>query len=246
MDDFLGAGPHRRLSATAAEIATWASQWSDGTRLSYVTTLIAEMKRRGVTTTGDVKGICRAAKLALMAHVPDKAVPITRDEVMEIVRTLPDDELATTLCLMWKTASRLTSITQLYASDVVTDGRIVRMTFRRGKTIISTGPYTLWAEIEVPRVHEWIRRRQSTKPGTLLTRTAEQLYKPIHEALGQQYGTRSLRRGALIAIAATGVEPKDLRLISRHTTDKGLYTYLDYGAASAYDRHVILSLTGEL
>ncbi|MDQ7008433.1 MAG: hypothetical protein Q9Q40_14520 [Acidobacteriota bacterium] len=244
--DFMGQT--KTDAVTAMALRQWGQKWNVGTRHSYLVTLIAELRRRNVKMQGDVKGVARAAKIALVAHKPLKAVPLTTEDVERAMHRTDDLMIATVIILMWKTAARLTSITQLRVDDVETDGETVRMTFRAGKTIISTGAYTLWARVEHERVHEWIRQRQTEcRYGDMMfTKTAEQLYRPITKVIGAPFAIRSFRRGALMTLAEMDVEPADIRLISRHTADKGLYGYLDSGAASRYEQNRILHLTDQL
>ena len=121
---------------------------------------------------------------------------------------------------------------------------VVSMTFRRGKTIITTGPYTLWAEVDQPTI-AFIRRRQAQQEQHLILRTAEQLYRPLR-AVFPGYHVRSFRRGALQELAMTGATLAELRIISRHMTDASLYRYLNFGEESYAERDKVLQLTHRL
>jgi hypothetical protein len=232
---------------TAKALRDWGLEYSVGTRLSYLTTVIAELRRRQITVSGDVPGVVREAKIALMAHHPQQATPLTPDAIAEVLLRTTDDEHYAIMMLMWKTASRLTSITQLETVDVTPlkdRPDVVRMTFRRGKTIISTGPYTLWAEVD-DRTLSYIESRRAQREQWLCKKRAEQLYGPLGAIL-REYQIRSFRRGALQQIASVDVTPDDLRIISRHTTNQSLYRYLDHGAASKHEQNTVLNLTRHL
>lgn len=238
-NDFLAfAGPS---IPSHHDLFKWSRTLSDGTRLSYVTTVVAELRRRNTPITGDVKGVVRHIQKEAIGYRPTRAVPITPAQVRRLLATPMEEEIRTILVLMWKTASRLTSVTQLLMADVAVFDNIVRMTFRHGKTIIATGPYTLWAEVD-DRTIAWLTSQPVRH--NLFTRTADQLYRPIASILRPMgYEIRSFRRGALQTMAEAGCLPEDIILVSRHTTIKGLYTYLDHGAASRYEEQRITKLT---
>ena len=232
---------------TARELREWASNYNVGTRHSYLTTVISELNRRQVKMLGDVKGVVREAKIALTAHRPQQAPALTSSLVRETTAEVSDPELHAVIVLMWKTASRLTSISQLQTEDVKevpSLPNVVSMTFRRGKTIITTGPYTLWAEVDQPTI-AFIRRRQAQQEQHLILRTAEQLYRPLR-AVFPGYHVRSFRRGALQELAMTGATLAELRIISRHMTDASLYRYLNFGEESYAERDKVLQLTHRL
>ena len=233
--------------ATAKALRDWGMEYSVGTRLSYLTTVVAELRRRQVPISGDVTGVIREAKIALMAHHPRQATPLTPDTVAEVLLRTTNDEHYAIMMLMWKTASRLTSITQLETVDVTPlkdRPDVVRMLFRRGKTILSTGPYTLWAEVD-DRTLRYIKSRRTQQEQWLCTKRAEQLCGPLGVIL-REFQIRSFRRGALQQIASIDVTPDDLRIISRHTTNQSLYRYLDHGSASKYEQNTVLNLTRHL
>jgi hypothetical protein len=232
---------------TAKALRDWGLEFSVGTRLSYLTTVIAELRRRKITVSGDVAGVIREAKIATMAHHPQQAAPLTPETIADVLQRTTNDEHYAILMLMWKTASRLTSITQLETVDVIhcpDPPNVVQMTFRRGKTIISTGPYTLWAEVDA-RTLRYIALRHQQREQWLCSKRAEQLYGPLGTIL-REYQIRSFRRGALQQIASIDVKPDDLRIISRHTTNQSLYRYLNHGAASKYEQKTVLDLTRHL
>ena len=232
---------------TAVVLRNWGLRYSAGTRHSYLVTVVAELKRRGTTISGDVPGVVREAKLALMAHVPKQAEPLTSDEVQEVLRRCQDLELYAATELMWKTASRLTSITQLMTRDVKElpegDGTI-SMTFRRGKTILVTGPYTMWAKVSDETLR-YIRSQHEHGLERMFQRDAEQLYGPMHRLL-QGYHIRSFRRGAVQQMASTDVTLEELRLVTRHVSDQNLYRYLNFGEMSLSERNKMLAMTNRL
>jgi hypothetical protein len=232
---------------TATVLREWGLRYSVGTRHSYLVTVVAELKRRGTTISGDVPGVVREAKLELMAHPPTQAKPLTSAEVQRILQRCQDLELYAVTELMWKTASRLTSITQLMTRDVKelsSDSNTVSMTFRRGKTILASGPYTLWARVSSETLR-YIRSQREHGLEQLFQRTAQQLYAPMRRLL-QGYQVRSFRRGAVQQMAATDVTLEQLRLVTRHVSDQSLYRYLNFGEESLSERRKMLTMTDKL
>jgi integrase len=206
---------------------------------------VAELKRRGTTISGDVPGVVREAKLELMAHPPKQAKPLTSDEVQRILSRCQDLEMYAVTEIMWKTASRLTSVTQLMTQDVKeTDNNTISMTFRRGKTILASGPYTLWARVSNETLR-YIRSQREHGLEQLFQRTAQQLYAPMHKLL-QGYQVRSFRRGAVQQMASTDVTLEELRLVTRHVSDQSLYRYLNFGEESLSERRKMLAMTDKL
>lgn len=235
-----------RGALTAAVLRDWGHKYSVGTRHSYLVTVVAELKRRGISISGDVPGVLREAKIELMAHPPKQSAPLTSAEVQRILSRCQDLEMYAVIELMWKTASRLTSITQLATEDVkeLPDGETISMTFRRGKTILASGPYTIWARVSSETLR-YIRSQHEHGSSRLFQKTAEELYAPLR-ALLQGYHTRSFRRGAVQKMASTDATLEELRLVTRHVSDQSLYRYLNFGEESLSERKKMLAMTDRL
>jgi hypothetical protein len=232
--------PAARMNART--LFEFGQRYRVGTRLSYIATVRAELARRGIKIHGDVNGVLRAARLEQLQHHAQRAAPMTA----QTLATLPvaSDETHAILTLMWKTASRLTSIAQLETADIkLLEPDRIEMTFRRGKTILATGVYCLWATVD-ERTYAFVKHRVEHGGRWLTDTPTKDLYAAIAAVLrGTGFQVRSFRRGALQAIAAEGFAPEDIRILSRHTTNESLYKYLNDGAASAYERDRVLRLT---
>lgn len=139
------------------------------------------------------------------------------------------------LALGWATCSRLGCILSLKKEDVqflgpTTDGKAqaVMITFRRGKGVKTTGPYTVnsrmsqaWAQM----VQEYMATRH-----TFIFPKKVKMGKAIKEAspTGKKLEQRSLRRGALQALALSGVSEETLMRYSGHTRVSTLRRYLNW------------------
>ncbi len=142
------------------------------------------------------------------------------------------------LAMLYPSAARSTSIVGLHRNDVrfvhssldTATHTCVSLRFREGKTIRSTGTYTVHILLD----HHMIQllKRQLT------CTTDDYLFGPERHKIAQQVSTtllskghsiRACRRGCLRFLARRGVSVRDLLLLSRHTTPQALYTYLGGG-----------------
>jgi hypothetical protein len=215
--------------------------WAPTTKFTALVTIIAEMTRRGTPVMGDTKGLVRQFKKELYAYRPLRAQLATLPEVEAMMLTTENPELIALLGLMWTAAARLTSIASLRPTDVKmstsdsTSVRLLAMTFREGKTILSTRPYTIHTQIP-SRVASAIEHLQASASTRLFPRTPAAYYKALRPILQRHSLTiKSLRRGALTALAIAGVSPEQLLLLSRHTSRAGLYAYLDDGLYAMWE-----------
>lgn len=221
----------------------WAHTKPPRSRLTYVTTVIAALHRRNIPTT-HAQAVVREIKLRHLLEAPMRAVPATIAD-MAHVSSWHDQELKALLDLCWSFAARMTSITQLQMTDLAIRGNHLRATFRAGKTITSTGPYTITAVVDKQTIaylcdiQEHTRRYPFPMPIDTYYRRSRKVLAP----LGLQ--VRSLRRGALQLLATT-TPPQDLLLLSRHTSIKSLYSYLDDGKFAHWEHAKLLQLTSLL
>ena len=229
---------------TADLLATFCNQqWQlPSTRFTNLVTIVAECRRRGIAISGDIKGLTREQRIISLADKPQRATPALTPAVLRIADSLWDrglKEASVLSLLMWGAAARLTSFLRLRRDDVrditinnnspFSSGSI---TFRTGKTITATGPYTV--RISAPtRAWEWLQEQTAT---LLFTRTPDFYYRLLGPFLRQEgIEVRSYRRGALQTLAREGQDPSDILLMSRHTDVTGLYQYLDDGLHAAWE-----------
>ena len=201
------------------------------TRHTNATTICAEMKRRNLSILGDTTGYIRSLSKLLAAHKPTRANPASSTTILHAASAMTT-ECATLLCLMWATASRLTSMLNLRMDDI-NDSKMVddsltalSVTFRTGKTILATGAYTTRAVVP-HRVAIYLSQSMGS---VIFTKPAEYYYAVMRPTLASlSIEIRSIRRGALQALGTSDFPPEDILLMSRHTTVQGLYRYLDDG-----------------
>lgn len=136
------------------------------------------------------------------------------------------------LIVAWITAARGGCTLQLRHENITIDGNQAIIQFRRGKSVIARGPYTVHTTIPpwaITTLTAFVTRRRR---GLLFPKTTgEQLklaLRRVHPALEQ----RSIRRGSLQAMSRGGTSDEDLLLYSGHTNLRTLRRYLDWGRAS--------------
>jgi len=236
----------RAPNLQAKELLTFLQnkRWKPSTKFSHAVTIIAELKRRSQPLKGDVNGLLRELKLEMIKTKPNRVTPIDGKSLANILTRTNDLEIATLICLTWAFAARLTSIIGLTRTDcefhqIAPQWTSLRATFRSGKTISTTGPYSI--RTQIPTIYaNWIL----SQPMQIFRRTTEQYYAACTRALNP-FTVRSIRRGALQQLAQE-FEPEQLLLFSRHTRIKGLYAYLDDGANAHWELNKMTTMAQHL
>lgn len=179
---------------------------------------------------------------------------ITAQQVRQLVASLPPTP-ALYLALMYRSAHRSTSIRDLRCHDVLIDrhpslstqsSTTVTLRFRTGKTQRVTEIYCVTVHVrraELLHLEKLLKDRSSP----FLFKSRLQTAQAVSRALGSiGYCVRSVRRGALRELASLGTPLRDLLLLSRHTTEKALYQYLQGGASVLQEAEVQASMSALL
>lgn len=192
----------------------------------------------------------RSFGLKTKEEKPNQPKPATWEQVRVAVEKASTPELAAAITIAWLTAARMGCVLQLENSDVKIAGNEVSVTFYRGKGVRSRGPYT---------VHTAASNEQLAIIKPLLTARAKRLFparlkgEHVKKALrvaDPRLEQRSLRRGALQRLAATGLDLDTLMRFSGHTQVKTLQRYLNWGLEDAKGRGTMVgaakvALTGD-
>jgi len=140
----------------------------------------------------------------------------------------------------WVLGQRLGDFLQLAINDFLVKDDEVLITFRRGKTVSYTKPYTLPLSRSHPLVTSLLHiRAEALKEGWLfiatpmndlhhrqeLLRRASALLSTVDE----QLEVRSIRRGGLQHMASVGMTVSEMRDFSKHSSDEMLMRYLAWG-----------------
>jgi hypothetical protein len=147
----------------------------------------------------------------------------------------PSEGVRLLLLMTWLCAGRTGDIRQLDTHDIVVraptgDERThLTVTFRRGKTVKKRGPYSLHTSL--PRALALAHGIQEGCQhwGNMRTATVGDVLTALRR-IDPQLENRSLRRGALHALANDGVAETVLLLFSGHATLHMLRRYLGWGS----------------
>lgn len=155
-------------------------------------------------------------------------------QVREAIRVCDNEPRAMALLLGWLTAARLGCIRQLSKQHVRWDDKTTSVTFHLGKGARARGPYTVHA-LPIPpefksRWEAYVKSRETKLfPRHLTGSSLKNALRTVDVSLEQ----RSIRRGALQAMAARGVSEETLMHYSGHTQVGTLRRYLNWNAINS-------------
>jgi integrase len=179
----------------------------------------------------------RRAAAQCRTEVPTQAKTATTAKVTAAIALCKSLPVRVAMILAWALAGRVGDVLRLRREDVVLadDGQLTA-TYRQHKTLLSRGPYavkTRVTPVHMALVRQWLEQRATSvwvfpTPDALGPQVRQAL-RAVDPALEQ----RSLRRGALLTMAAAGVSEAVLLEFSGHTTGRMLRRYLGFGASLA-------------
>lgn len=180
----------------------------------------------------------RTLQRACKEEKPNQPTPATMGQLFSMVNSYyasPRKDVATALLLGWLTAARLGCILQLRSEDIAFNSdSSITITFRRGKSVRTRGPYTVHAT-HLPaqylkELKEYVSFRDTKIfPNAL---TGDKMRIAIKEKF-PNLEQRSLRRGALQLMASQGVSEESLMRYSGHTRVQTLHRYLNWNAVNS-------------
>ena len=169
-----------------------------------------------------LKGAGNAGK----ASVPSQPMPLTLQLLKEAIALEPMKAVRVALELAWISAARGGDILKLRTRDVEETGEGTRIKFVIGKTATSQ-PYTVATTVLSEEAKEYLKEPRETEwlfPG-LSGEAIKRAVRRAHPRLEQ----RSVRRGAIQTLAATGMEDAEILHYSQHRSLDTLRRYLDFG-----------------
>lgn len=171
---------------------------------------------------------------------------ISPDNLRLVLSSLGSPAAKLYLTLMWLTAHRATSLTQLRRRDVrllspaeaptPTRSHMLSLRFREGKSNRFIGIYTI--HLDLPSQLVPFCSQQLTSPHDLFfgpPAAVRLISRQVSRALAPFGGVRAVRKGALQLLARNNIAPEDLLLLSRHTSLKTLSLYLGGGMHLFHD-----------
>jgi integrase len=177
----------------------------------------------------------RAARRNQVEEIGSHPAPATEEEVVTLLeRQEVDPSLRLAVLLAWISAARVGCILQLRRRDITVTGEGCAITFRRGKGVLFRGPYTVHTRLPVGMQGWAMPILQALEPGDkVFPQVAGKQVCAALRRVSPRLEQRSLRRGALLALATAGVAEEDLLLFSGHTGVATLRRYLGWGKESA-------------
>lgn len=182
--------------------------------------------------------VMRGSRHAAVEHVPDQPKAATIPNIitaLKATRGFFKEHVRVVIMLAWLTTSRLGCIRQLKSEDLVFNdtARTINISFRRGKGVRARKQaYTVTTLVLSPAWWKEIKEYVASRPRFLFPASLKDtaITTPLKAAGIEQ---RSIRRGALQAMAADKVTPEIMMNFSGHSSVQTLNRYLDFGKKRA-------------
>ena len=212
--------------------------WKWSTTRTYHGAILAAMNILSIPLSLHEREGCKYLEKMLATEVVDFPAPLQPLDIDEIYGYATSETHAptritmTAICFAYLFGQRMGDVLQLHKDNIALNlprtGLVV--TIARGKVIQFCKPYTLHLPVDHNVGHlmlEWL----SLPQGPLFPGTAAALVRETLHLLNPEYELRSIRRGGLQALAATGIDPETLRTqYSKHSSLQMLVRYLNHGA----------------
>ena len=180
----------------------------------------------------------RAAGRAARTEFARQPKAITWQQVKEALAKESSLPIFAAVLLSWVTCARTGCILQLTTADVLVEGEILTITFRRGKGALSRRTqYTVHTMIPpefLPRLNRWLQtRRDWLFPRELKSWQIKDCLRRVDP----EFECRSLRRGAIQQLATTpNITDETILLFSGHSNVVTLRRYLNFGRKALHTR----------
>lgn len=177
---------------------------------------------------------CRTLQMEAKEERPTQALPATWPMIQDAIGKASSTTVKVAILLCWLTAARVGCVLQLAVGDITTSAAGVSITFRHGKGVKARGPYTVHT-VPIPKEY---RKLWSQYLATRHTRlfslglkgsTIKDTLRAAHPQLEQ----RSIRRGALQAMANNNASEETLMRFSGHTNVTTLRRYLNWNLVNS-------------
>ena len=174
----------------------------------------------------------RAAGQKARQQQPNQPKAATLEQVRRAVELCPQVAVQNALRLSWLTAGRGGDILLLRPHNVTVQGEALAVNFVRGKTAKVRGPYTVHTTLPPPEFLEFLAAAVGAGQHWLFPQVKGAHLKDALRVVDPALEQRSLRRGAIQALAASGLKDEELLHYSGHSSVQMLRRYLNYGLRS--------------
>ena len=184
----------------------------------------------------------KAAARMAKQHPPTQPTAATWKEVEAAINREDQPAVRMALLLTWLTCGRGGDVLLLKPGNVELTGRetkegivkVMSVGFWKGKTVKTRGSYTVFTQPPPAKLlEEWNAYHKSVADQNYLFKGVKgaQIKDALRRA-NPKLEQRSLRRGAIQALAATGLKDDELLHYSGHTNVTMLRRYLNFGKVS--------------
>ena len=245
--------PYRAMHISTA-ISEWLEHrrkqchWRQVTRMKYMCSTqgaIASLPlyKHGalpiqISSCPSWRAAMRTCARAARTEIPRQPMPATFAAVCKAAALEPQLQVRVAMLIAWMVAGRVGDCLRLLTKDVTMSNNCLTITYRHHKTNNHKGPYSVTSAPLAPDhaslVQRWLGNRRSSTflfPQPKPTGVAVRVALRRADAKLEQ---RSLRRGALLTMAAAGVCEATLMEFSGHTTVAMLRRYLAWGTAAKH------------
>ena len=234
-------------------------KWSWSTSATYVGAIVELKKGARETVSRRFQKFVKFIDAKALVEKKKPIIPVTKKQSRKLWKSLrralkkppgPTTRVQLAILLSWVFGQRPSDTLQLHGSDMATlkflENRFTVITYRRGKTIASTGPFTI--HVKRGQLTKWIKILLNERPDRFvftpepLPRDMEEIPPLIRQQMAKiaskllrELGVevRSVRRGGLQHLALLGMTLSDIRLhYSHHKSEQMLGRYLDHGTYS--------------
>lgn len=185
------------------------------------------------------EAVAKAGKLARESEKVNAPLALTKDQYETVRSTTSDMQKRMFLTIAWRTCSRFGCAAQLRREDLRLEGRLLTVTFRRGKGVTFRGPYsvhTTLTEAESQDLATYLAENKAAEERNLFpSKTIAVDTRDRMRTVDKNLTQRAVRRGALQALAAVGTDEATLMLFSGHRSVDTLRRYLDWGRVRSGD-----------
>jgi integrase len=240
----------------AFERLCYLRQLAPTTAETYWTTWLGVQKAIGIAPCDAdprTTKILKARSTAYPIHFP---TPATLQEMQMLQDTFQIEFPSLTAIVMFAfvNGQRISDMVQIAVSDITIEKNTLMITVRRGKTMMTSQPYTLWMRREAPAaeamINTWIRAKKSNRLFLLSEMNADEerakLLSTIRDMItstNDQLELRSIRRGGLQRMASLGFSLDRIITFSRHSDTPMLMRYLGWGSTLVIRQKEMIEMT---
>ena len=212
----------------------------------YWTTWLGVQKSLGIKPSEADQRISKILKARSTAYPIQLPTAATLSDMETFVQTYSEGlpSLAAVGMLAFLNGQRISDMIQLAVADLQVDDRYLMITVRRGKTMMTMQPYTLWMRRNTYPTETIIKVALHAKSKGRLFLFSElnqedERQKVLHTirdmitSINDQLELRSFRRGGLQRMAQLGMEMSTILQFSRHVDMPMLMRYLNWGEHAA-------------